>query len=134
MIELLSRLTAIMFYSKTVHYNCKGQNAYSDHLLADKMIDELDGFKDDINEVCFLGENEDTPLSKDVIEGALKFLPEEKQEIDMLFKSLDDLIVETIQHIQDLIDGELSVGEENLLGSIAQDLQFKHGLLHLRLK
>ena len=137
--ELLSRLLAITNFSKTIHYNCKGENAYSDHLLADKIGDGLDTFRDDINEICFLGEGLDTPLSSEVLTSAISFLPEETQDINSLFRSLDDLLVNTLEHIQSLIDNQddenkISFGEENLLGGIAQDLQLKHGLLVLRLK
>lgn len=134
--DLLSKLVAITFYSKTVHYNCSGANAYSDHLLADKIIDDLDSFRDDINEVCFLGEEEPAPLSKEVLSGAMEIIPDESGDINSMFKSLDMLIVNTIDYIQSLMceGNDLSEGEKNLLGGIAQDLQFKHGLLYLRLK
>ena len=136
--ELLSRLTAIHHFSKTIHYKSEGESFYGDHLLADRLGDGLDGFKDSINEVCFLGEGVPTPLSKDVLEGAIKFLPDEKKKCFELLGEMDDLIVDTLEHIQDLTgskdEGKLSVGEENLLGGIAEDLQLKHGLLVLRLK
>lgn len=137
--ELLARLTAIHTFSKTIHYNCNGESAYSDHLLADKIGDSLDEFKDSINEVCFLGEGLPTPLSKNVLEQAITFIPDEKKKIQELFKSMDNLIVETLEHIQILVENlddekRVSCGEENLLGNIAESLQLRHGLLVLRLK
>ena len=123
--ELLSMITAIEYYLKSIHYRSKGESFWSDHIFADKLIDDLDGVTDSINEVCFLGEGLDAPLSADVLKNALAFLPEEMTE-DM-WKHLSDLYCDTLEHLEDI--GEVSSGEQSLLDSIAQKLQQGYGLI-----
>lgn len=128
--ELLCRLTAIEYYLKTIHYRSKGENFWSDHIFADKLIDDISGFKDTINEVCFLGEGLDAPLAADILKGTLAYLPEEMTE-DM-FTKLSDLYCDTLEHIEDI--GDCSSGEKSLLDSIAQALQLGYGLILRRIR
>lgn len=127
--ELLSRLVAIENTLKTIHYKSKGDNFWSDHIFSDSLLDGLSTFRDDINEICFLGEGEEAPLSKDVLTGALDFIPDETK--DDLFSDLEDLISSTLEYLEKLED--LSRGENALMDNISEDLQKKLGLIHRRL-
>jgi len=125
MLELLQRLTAINSYAKDCHYNYQ---SFGQHLLADKNQDELIEGKDLVNEVCYLGLGMDTPASEEVLEGALKFIPEVSKGDQVNLARLKLLVKTTLVYIQEM---KLETrGVENLIGGIAQDLQQLHGLLY----
>ncbi len=128
MLELLGRLYAIKFSCSDIHYKVKGESFYGQHIFADMLRDDLDSFIDSINEVCFLGSNEETPLSIDVIRESEKYICPNQQTSYDWFCRLADLIFETLRHIESLMS-TASVGEANLLGNIAENLQKKYGLI-----
>lgn len=123
--ELLERLQAIRATQKNAHYYF---SSYSQHLLADVNGGELIDSQDLINEVCFLGMGEDAPDTKDVLEGATKFIPEISENGDENLANLKKLVKDTLVYIQKM---DLKVvGVNNLVGGIAQDLMQLHGLLY----
>lgn len=125
MLELLQRITAINSYAKDCHYNFQ---TYGQHQLADVNQENLLEYKDLINEVCYLGLGMDAPESEEVLEGALKFIPEVSEDDQVNLARLKLLIKMTLIHIEEM---KLETrGIENLVGSIAQDLQQLHGLLY----
>ena len=131
--ELLYKLTALRFYAKTVHYFVKGTSQYGNHLFADAILDDLTRFWDDIQEVCYLGSERLPPYCKDVLNGAVGYIPNMTNDEEAMFRNLKELIVSILKEIEILVP-ECSVGEQNLLGNIAERLQQMNGLLYRRLK
>lgn len=140
--KLLSMLYALKFSSADVHYWVEGENFWGDHKLADfiRFNDDedddaptLDDYIDDINEVCFLGAQQEAPYSKDIIADALNYIPVKTTDKEQMFRNLKGLIFEILSAIETLMNSA-SAGEANLLGNIAQDLQQRHGLLWRRVK
>lgn len=41
--RLIIYLLAVSNYAKDIHYNCKGDNFYGNHIFADRIIDEVAG-------------------------------------------------------------------------------------------
>lgn len=64
---------------------------------------------------------------------SLELFPETSENDDQLnFANMLTLLVQTLDFIENLKD--LSKGDENLIGAIAQDLQQNAGLLSLQVK
>lgn len=132
--QLLIHLWAIRFYSKDVHYLVKNSPFYGDHLLADRVMSKLDDAIDGVNEVCFLGELDNAPYSKDLIPNAVSLVPSYVPDPDQAFINLKNLLETAIVFIDDLSPNSLSTGEANLIGGIAENLQQMYGLVGRRVK
>lgn len=129
MFGLICYLTAIYQYSKSVHYDVKGEAFYGKHLFNDRIADNMNDYVDLIKEVVFLGHATMPPTAGQVLEGALPLLPQMTDNDQQNFINLYNLIFDALEHIEKLNKEPLSVGDVNLLGGIAQDLQQNLGLL-----
>ena len=135
MYKVLVYLIAIAHTSKDIHYRTGGDKFWGDHLLADRIHDDLDGFIDDINENFYLGKEEDAPQQTKLLEDAAELVPEVTDDMKLAFASLDRLIIGCINAIETLSAlNDLTAGDNDLIGRICSDLQKKHGFLWRRLK
>lgn len=130
--KLIEYLIAIQNFAKDIHYNSKGDAFYGKHLLADRIQENLSEYLDQIKEVFFLASDKEPLPSGEYLSRATSLIPEIAPEDKTNFKSMQNLIVVTLQHIEGLTD--LTKGEENLIGAIAQDLQNSLGLINLQIK
>lgn len=130
--KLIEYLIAISNFAKDIHYNSKGDAFYGKHLLADRIQENLSEYLDQIKEVFFLASDKEPLPSGEYLSRATSLIPEIALEDKANFKSMQNLIVVTLQHIEGLTD--LTKGEENLIGAIAQDLQNSLGLINLQIK
>lgn len=130
---LLAMLYALKYGASDIHYLVHGENFWGDHKFADELRADIDSWIDDINEVCFLGEEQDAPYSKDVVTLACDFIPVHIPDEVQSFRNLKDLVRKILEHIEELT-GSASVGEANLIGGIAEELQKRFGLLSKRVK
>lgn len=138
--KLIALLIAIKGYAKNIHYTVHGNAFYGKHLFADKIAgagednDEvIDGYIDLLKEVCILGHGFDTLSTEEYYNNSLELFPETSNDDDQLnFANMLTLLVQTLDFIENLKD--LSKGDENLIGAIAQDLQQNAGLLSLQIK
>lgn len=122
--NLITHLLAIANYAKDIHYNCSGSNFYGDHLFADRFIDGIYEYIDQIKEICLLGHNIKPLHSSEYLKMASEIIP---QGAD--FKSMRTLMVDTLIIIEQMRD--ISRGDENLIGAIAQDVQNNIGLINI---
>ena len=129
--KLIEYLLAIANYSKDIHYRSKGSAFYSEHLLADRISENIYDYIDSIKEVFFLAADKEPLKSSEYLKKASELIPEIKDD-KQSFKSLSVLIVTTLQHIEELKD--LTKGEENLIGNIAENLQTSLGLINRQIK
>ena len=123
---------AIQNFAKDIHYNCKGESFYGKHLLADRLGDNLSDYIDSIKEVFFMASDKEPLPSSLYLTEASVFIPEIAPEDKLNFESMRNLLVNTLQHIETLQD--LTKGEENLIGSIAENLQNNLGLVNFQIK
>ena len=132
--ELIAYLVAIKGYAKNIHYTTHGEAFYGKHIFADLVSDPIDGYTDSIKEICLLGHlpEGERPLETSKYDEMAKGLYPPLSESDDAtnFKNLQDLIILALNHIEMLKD--LSKGEENLIGAIAEHLQKMNGLLNLQ--
>lgn len=122
--SLIAHLKAIANYAKDIHYNCSGPNFYGDHLFADRFIDGVYEYIDQLKEICLLGHNFKPLHSSEYLALASHIIPAGAD-----FKLMRTLMVDTLVIIEELRD--LSRGDENLVGAIAQDVQNNVGLINI---
>ncbi len=122
--NLIIHLLAIANYAKDIHYNCSGPNFYGDHLFADRFIDDIYEYIDQIKEICLLGHNLKPKHSSEYLKMAADIVPPGAD-----FKSMRTLMVDTLVIIEQMRD--VSRGDENLIGAIAQDIQNNLGLINI---
>lgn len=122
--NLIVHLLAIANYAKDIHYNCSGPNFYGDHLFADRFIGNIYEYIDQIKEICLLGHNFKPLHSSIYLNQASEIIP---QGAD--FKLIRTLMVDALIIIEQMRD--ISRGDENLIGAIAQDIQNNIGLINI---
>ena len=129
--NLICLLIAIQNFCKDIHYNSKGDAFYAKHLLADRVQDNISDYIDRIKEVSILGNDEKTLPSGEYLSRATSLIPEIEESDKENFKSLENLIINTLMSLQDM---EATLGEDNLYGAIAEDLQQGLGLINRQIK
>ena len=130
--KLIYFLIAIQNYCKDIHYNAKGDAFYSMHILADRIQENIYDNIDKIKEVCFLGTDEKPLKSSEYLTKASKLIPDIKEDDKESFKELRKLIVEALKNLNSIKSA--TKGEDNLYGSIAEDLQGSLGLINRQIK
>ena len=130
--KLIEYLIAICNFAKDIHYNSKGDAFYGKHLLADRIQENLSEYLDQIKEVFFLPANKEPLPSAEYLTEAAKLIPAISGDDKTDFASLQKLLIITLQIIES-IEG-LTVGEDNLIGEIAQNLQQSLGLINRQVK
>ena len=128
---LIEYLIAIQNFAKDIHYNCKGEAFYSKHLLADRIGDNLADYIDQIKEVFFMASDREPLPSGEYLSRATSLIPQVEDD-KQNFESMRNLLVNALQHIETIEN--LTKGEENLIGGIAQDLQTSLALVNFQIK
>ena len=123
--NLIIHLMAICHYAKDIHYNCKGDDFYGKHLFADRICENLDEYIDQLKEICLLGHRQRPLDSSKYLLDAATLIPSKKAD----FKAMKDLLLDTLVIIEEITG--IAKGDENLLGTIAQDLQNNVGLINI---
>ena len=131
--DLLKVLYCIKFFAKDIHYTAKGDSFYSDHLLADRIIDGLDDFIDDINENLYLGFEEKAPISKQIIASVTKDLMLVQDDTKVNWRRLYSYLEEAEELIYKIEEEYKFPQISSLLDNIANDLQKKKGLIWRRM-
>lgn len=129
--NLICSLIAIQNFCKDIHYNAKGEAFYSKHLLADRIQNNFSDYIDRIKEVAILGNDEVALPSGEYLSRATSLIPELDEDDKKNFQSLENLIVNTLMSLQEM---ESTMGEDNLYGEIAEDLQNSLGLINRQTK
>ena len=134
--QIISYLIAIKSAAKAIHYRTYGEKFWGDHLLVDRVADDLDDFIDEIFENYYLGKSEDAPQQKVVMSGASGLIPLVDNDIEKDFGLLDELVVNCLSELQMLAEAnqDLTLGDNDLMGRISSDLQKKHGFIWRRIK
>lgn len=131
--KLICFLIALQNFSKDIHYSCYGESFYAKHLLADRLQEDLYEYIDQIKEICLLGEEVPPLPSTEYLKSAAEIIPLRYENDDHEnFVLLQNLLVEILSLLEKMED--LTKGEENLLGNIAQDLQQRLGLVNQQIK
>lgn len=130
--DIISKLIALQNFCKDVHYNCSGESAYSKHLLADRIQENINDYIDTLKENALLGAGYRPLPSAEYLQSAIKYIPEIKINEDKEnFKSLLELI-ESIQTSLEQI--ETNRGVNKTLDDIYADLLNASALINLQLE
>ena len=127
MITLIEYLTAIREFAKDIHYHAKGEAFYGIHLLMDRVADGIYETIDQIKEVCYLGDINEVPQSRDLLKVAAAYIPEVSESNEENIGKLEELIAKALGHVETIETN--SRASNAILDGIAQDLQLKRGLL-----
>lgn len=122
--SLIIHLLAIANFAKDIHYNCIGDNFYENHLLADRFADNIYKYIDQVKEVCLIGHQLKPKKSSEYLTEAAKIIP-----LVIGFRQMRELMLNTLNVIESIVN--ISKGDENVLGEIAQDIQNNVGLLNI---
>lgn len=128
MLKIIVYLEAIRLASKQLHYNAKGPNFYSDHLMMDEIQSDIGDFVDEIKENVYMRSGKQVPYEHQIYENVLKILP---TEIDL--KYLRSLIVSCMDHIDEVSENSVKACDSDLLGKISSNLAKSLGFLNNRL-
>lgn len=128
--SLIVKLIAIKETAKSIHYTCIGDSAYSMHLLADRVAENIDGYIDSCKE-SILGNDKFPASAQDYLTGAISLIPEIKNGANIEnFKKLYYLIENTLDYINQM---QVDKADENLIGNIAENLKNSKGLINLQI-
>lgn len=116
--------------SKDAHYHAKYNSFYGNHLLADRLSDKWDDYIDELKEVFYLGNEVNTPESKQILKDTIPLIPDITENTHennlLLYKFFSDFHTQ-INTLRESY--KMSYGEENLIGDIDQLVQNNKGLL-----
>lgn len=121
---LIVGLMAISHYAKDIHYNCDGANFYGNHLFADRIHENINEYIDQLKEICLLGHKISPLHSSEYLSRAAELVPNGAD-----FRQMRDLMIDVLETIERIVN--VSKGDENLIGAIAQDLQNNIGLINI---
>lgn len=122
--NLICYLLAIANYAKDIHYHCGGASFYGQHLLADRFVDNLYDYIDQLKEICLLGHGIKPAHSSQYLRRGADLIPE---SVD--FRLIKELMLNALQEVETI--DNISKGDENLIGAIAQDIQNNVGLINI---
>lgn len=129
--DLIVQLIVVKEFSKDIHYTCHGEAFYAKHLLVDKF--DFNSHIDLLKECVLLGNDERPKTSKEYLELAAENLriPNVANDKENFTKLLDyiNIVLINISKMK-----YLSKADENVIGSIAQDLQQYKGLINLQIE
>ena len=128
--DIIVMLMAIANYAKDIHYTCAGQAAYSKHLFADLLQDDLYDFIDDLKENAYLGQQKYPESSRVYLLASARMIPSIKVEDKEKFLLMAELIDETRIMLEQIDAPTRGVG--SLLDNICEHLDKCSGLLFLQ--
>ena len=126
--RLIVQLMVIREFCKDIHYNVSGLSAISLHKYADEIQENISEYIDSIKEICLLGMGQRPLTSKEYMQEAVNNMFDLPASDKEKFEVLHDILKDTINLIQDM---QLNRAEDNLLSTIAEDLQKSVGLINL---
>ena len=124
-----SNLNTISNIAKILHWNSRGENYYSDHLLFERIYTDIDDQIDGLVETCMIPIQSASDIDFDfssIFNYTINFPVDTKQ--------LLDLIVDTIKKCDILAQAQIPEGIKTYLTDISKSLLVKGGLLDRRLK
>jgi DNA-binding ferritin-like protein len=131
--KIIALLMAIANFAKDIHYNVSGSAAYSKHLFADLLQDDVYDFIDEIKENVFLAAEELPLASGKYLEMAIPLIPEIAEDDKVSFERIRGLIEKTNKALEEIKEAP-SRGVGSLLDSISEHLDKCLGLLFLQVR
>ena len=130
LILIASKLNELYIYSKILHWNSVGPNYYGDHLLYDRIGDDLHSFIDGLVETCIIPLQKQEEINFDYTL-IYSFNP---NGVEVFPNKLLDALVVTIRSLDALSQQNIPDGIKTYLTDVSKALLVKAGLLDRRLK
>jgi DNA-binding ferritin-like protein len=130
--RLLAYLLALELHAKNGHYIVKGSDFLSKHEAYDMIISEwgeLSDWRDSIQEVVYLGKGLEAIPSKALMTEALGLLPDSPTSEKVQLDTTKILMDQILANCEDIGKQQITQGEADLLGQIADGLQHKMMIL-----
>lgn len=129
--KIIIYLEAIKGLSKDLHYETKGTAFYGNHLLMDRIHDNLDEYQDEIKENFFMYNEKPVPTHRTIIQNTIEMLPADDMDVKDKMATLLEIIRTAIYQIEQTIkdDKNLDAGDNDLLGRISSTLKNDAALL-----
>lgn len=125
--EILILLIAIKQYIKQYHWQAK---SYQEHILADKLEEDLEDYIDEIAELSIVAELSDKQVkAKDLLEQAAQCLGNE-DKADLL--SIMNLFVSLSEEVNAFEEKAEALGLKDLCGRLSNTILRKVYLIHLQ--
>ncbi len=124
-----SSLNTISNIAKILHWNSKGENYYSDHLLYQRIYEDIADQVDGLIETCLIPIQKATDIEFDYSD-LFNYTIQSSVTSQMLL----DLIVDTIRKCDTLAKTNIPEGIKTYLTDVSKALLVKGGLLDRRLK
>ena len=125
--EILILLIAIKQLIKQYHWQA---NSYQEHILADKLEEDLEDYIDEVAEVSVVMEMSDKQLNADALLGKASLYLQDKKEASIL--NLIKVFGDLSEAAHELSEKATNIGLNDLLGRIANLTIKKMYLLHLQ--
>lgn len=127
--KILIILIAIKQYIKQYHWQAK---SYQEHILADKLEEDIDDYIDEVAELSVVGEYDDKQLkAKDLLAKASQVVKDDSQA-DLM--SLAKLFVELGESVNAFEEKAGALGLKDLCGRLSNTIMRKVYLINLQLK
>jgi len=117
MLELMKTLIALKYSCKNNHWKT---NSYAEHLLFDRLQEDIDEMVDDIAEKYFMSFGKQKEISADILSGKIN-------------TNITDAIEAIIKHTEAMADsGDYDEGMMSMLTGISENLHQKRTLSRLK--
>ena len=124
--DILVTLIALKQYIKQYHWQAK---SYQEHILADKLEEDLEDYIDETAELSVVVEQSDEHLQANgLLDVAAKILPEGKAELQQVAL----LLIRLNQQLKELKPKAGEMGVEDLLSRLSNSILRKIYLIHLQ--
>lgn len=135
--ELLEMIVCVLILSDDLHYESQGLSFYGNHLLADKIKEDMDKTIDSLREAYWLGELKTLPPSTDdTYKGAIEksknirnSIGADNRDYQLVYR-LKEAIDILLKKIEEIKRGEpLLSGTVAVLDGLSTHMQTMYGLL-----
>lgn len=134
--KAISRLLVLELVCKDAHYEAKGMNFRSVHMISDQMINGISGglslseMRDNIQEIVMLGHGFHAASGKQIVEYASVKIKEPTDENVALLKAINEQILATLEAFTEcLMADDATEGDKDLFATYCQELQHRNALL-----
>lgn len=127
--RLIVYLTAIAGLAKDLHYTVSGESFYGNHLLMDRIQDDLYDFVDEIKENYFMYLGREVPSAREIFLKSAELLEKPKtvgEKTRTLFEYMKDAVYLCDEEAK---KEKYDCGDSDLLGRIASKMKNNVALL-----
>ena len=127
--ELYIQLEVIRITAKQLHYSLSGESFFANHLLMDKITENLSDYEDEIVESCIMSLQKDKSIGNPPNLSEMFFEIASRTLKNPSKTDLERLLQHSIEHIEAVSAKDGFQGDFDLLGRISNNLRQSFSLL-----